>query len=145
MVHIIDRGRGPEVEGTRVTVYLVMDYLRAGDPPARIAAELALSEEQVQEAIAYINAQRDEVEPAYEAILKRVSQPNPDWIEAGSAKTWDELRRRIEARSTGEPGACSSWPITTSRGRRHPSAHLESAENFAWLDTCSIRNRSRNA
>jgi uncharacterized protein (DUF433 family) len=103
VVRIIDRGRGPEVEGTRVTVYLVMDYVRAGDPPARIAAELELSEEQVQQAIEYINAHRDEIEPAYEAILQRVGQPNPDWVEAGSAKTWDELRRRIEARSTGEP------------------------------------------
>jgi len=24
---IIDRGRGPEIEGTRITVYDVMDYL----------------------------------------------------------------------------------------------------------------------
>ena len=26
---IIDRGRGPELEGTRITVYCVMDYIRA--------------------------------------------------------------------------------------------------------------------
>jgi uncharacterized protein (DUF433 family) len=102
-VRIIDRGRGPELEGTRITVYCVMDYVRAGDLPARIAQELNLSEQEVQEAIEYINAHRDEVEAAYEAILKRVSQPNPDWVEAGSASTWDELRRRIEARPTGEP------------------------------------------
>jgi uncharacterized protein (DUF433 family) len=102
-VCIIDRGRGPELEGTRVTVYLVMDYVRAGDPPSQIAQELDLSEEQVRAALEYINAHRDEVEAEYEAILKRVSQPNPDWVEAGAAKTWDELRRRIEARSGGEP------------------------------------------
>jgi uncharacterized protein (DUF433 family) len=100
---IIDRGRGPELEGTRITVYCVMDYLRAGDPPALIAQELELSEQEVQKAIDYISAHRDEVETAYEAILKRVNQPNPDWVEAGSAKTWDELRRRIEARTTGAP------------------------------------------
>ena len=78
-----------------------MDYVRAGDLPARIAQELDLSEQQVQEAIEYINAHRNEVEAAYEAILKRVSQPNPDWVEAGSANTWDELRRRNKARATG--------------------------------------------
>jgi uncharacterized protein (DUF433 family) len=100
---IIDRGRGPELEGTRITVYCVMDYLRAGDSPGRIAEALDLSEEAVQVAIDYISAHRDELEPAYQDILKRVSQPNPDWVEAGSARTWDELRRRIEARSTGEP------------------------------------------
>ena len=102
-MRIIDRGRGPELEGTRITVYCVMDDVRAGDPPAQIAQVLNLSEQEVQEAIEYINAHRDEVEAAHEAILKRVSQPNPDWVEAGSANTWDELRRRIEARTTGEP------------------------------------------
>ena len=100
---IIDRGRGPEIEGTRVTVYCVMDYVRAGDPPSQIAEDLDLSEQQVQAALEHINAHRDEVEAQYEAILKRVSQPNPDWVEAGSAQTWDELRRRIAARSRGEP------------------------------------------
>lgn len=100
---IIDRGRGPELEGTRVTVYCVMDYVRAGDPPSQIAEDLDLSMEQVQAALEYISAHRDEVEAQYEAILKRVSQPNPDWVEAGSAQTWDELRRRIAARSRGEP------------------------------------------
>ncbi|HZW29790.1 MAG TPA: DUF433 domain-containing protein [Isosphaeraceae bacterium] len=105
---IIDRGRGPELDGTRITVYCIMDYVRAGDPPARIAEDLDLNEEQVQAALEYINAHRDEVEAQYEAILKRVSQPNPDWVEAGAARTWDELRRRIEARSAGEPAHARS-------------------------------------
>lgn len=100
---IIDRGRGPEIEGTRVTIYRIMDFVRAGDPRARIAGELNLTEEQVGEALAYIDAHREEVEAGYAAILKRASQPNPEWVEAGAAKTWEELRRRIEARSPGEP------------------------------------------
>ena len=99
---IIDRGRGPELEGTRVTVYRVLDYARAGDPPSLIAHELDLSEEQVRVALEYINAHRAEVEAQYEAILKRVGQPNPDWVDANAAHTWEELRRRIEARSRGE-------------------------------------------
>jgi uncharacterized protein (DUF433 family) len=94
-VRVIDRGRGPELEGTRVAVYRVMDHVRAGDPPSRIAEELDLSDEQVRAALGYIDAHRDEVEAEYEAILNRVNQPNPDWVEAGAAKTWDELRRRI--------------------------------------------------
>ena len=102
-VRIIDRGRGPELEGTRVTVYCLMDHVRAGDPPSRIAEELDLSEEHVRAGLEYIDAHRDEVEARYEAILNRLSQPNPEWVEAGAAKTWDELRRRIEARSSGEP------------------------------------------
>jgi hypothetical protein len=34
---IHDRGRGPEIRGTRVTVYSILDYLTAGWPPPRIA------------------------------------------------------------------------------------------------------------
>jgi uncharacterized protein (DUF433 family) len=100
---IIERGRGPEIEGTRVTVYRIMDFVRAGDPPGQIAEELVLTDEQVRVALDYINAHRDQVEAEYATILQRVSQPNPEWVEAGSAKTWEELRRRIEAGSQGEP------------------------------------------
>ena len=42
--HIIDRGRGPEIEGTRVTIYRIMDFVRAGDSRDRIAAELDLTD-----------------------------------------------------------------------------------------------------
>jgi uncharacterized protein (DUF433 family) len=100
---IIDRGRGPELEGTRVTVYRVMDFVRAGESPHCIAEELDLTDEQVKAALDDIEAHRDRIEAEYDAILKRVSQPNPDWVEAGSAKTWEERRRRIDARSQGEP------------------------------------------
>jgi len=99
---IIDRGRGPELEGTRVTIYCVMDYVRAGDPPSRIAEELELTDDQVQLALGYIDTHRCEVESAYDAIVKRGNEPNPDWVDEGSAKTWEELRRRIESlRGTG--------------------------------------------
>ena len=51
---IIDRGRGPEIEGTRVTVYRIMDFVRDNSPRERIASELRLSMEQVEVALAYI-------------------------------------------------------------------------------------------
>jgi uncharacterized protein (DUF433 family) len=42
---IIDRGRGPELAETRVTVYQIMDFLHEGSSAERIAAELHLTEE----------------------------------------------------------------------------------------------------
>jgi uncharacterized protein (DUF433 family) len=92
---IIDRGRGPEVEGTRVTVYRIMDYLREGSTPERIAAELDRTADQVQVALAYIADHREEVEQEYEAILQRVRQPNADWVEEERAATPEALRNRI--------------------------------------------------
>jgi uncharacterized protein (DUF433 family) len=97
---IIDRGRGPEVEGTRVTVYRIMDYLREDSTPDRIASELELTGDQVAAALAYITAHRRDVEDEYERILQRVRQPNPAWVEAGRPATPEELKRRILARRT---------------------------------------------
>jgi uncharacterized protein (DUF433 family) len=101
-VRINHRGRGPEIQGTRVTVYRVMDYVRAGDPPECIAEELGLTEEQVRGALQYIDDNRAEVDAAYDAVMSRVNQRNPEWVEEGSARTWDELRQRLMARSAGE-------------------------------------------
>jgi uncharacterized protein (DUF433 family) len=40
---IINRGRGPEIEGTRITVYDVLDYTKHGWHRDRIAALFRLS------------------------------------------------------------------------------------------------------
>jgi uncharacterized protein (DUF433 family) len=95
---ITDRGRGPEIEGTRVTVYRILDYVREGSPAERMAAELDLTSEQVQAALAYIADHRQAVEAEYEQILLRAKQANPAWVDAARAKTPEELRQRILAR-----------------------------------------------
>lgn len=101
---IIDRGRGPEVEGTRITVYDVMDYVVAGDEPEAIAAALRLDPEQVHAALRYIGAHRAEVEVAYRAIMERLRQPNPEWVTAGAARNWEELRDRRRTRAREASG-----------------------------------------
>ncbi len=47
---IIDRGRGPEIAGTRITVYDVWDYRKEGRYPTAIALTLRISSAQVQAA-----------------------------------------------------------------------------------------------
>lgn len=44
---IIDRGRGPELAGTRITVYDIMDYTRNDWDPKSIAIVLGLSSDEV--------------------------------------------------------------------------------------------------
>jgi uncharacterized protein (DUF433 family) len=95
---IIDRGRGPEIAGTRVTVYRIMDFLRAGSPSEQIARQLDLTSDQVQIALEYIDAHRGEVEAAYEAILGLARRSNPQWVEDRLSKSPEELRERLEAR-----------------------------------------------
>lgn len=96
---IFDRGRGPEIVGTRITVYRIMDFVRDNSPPEEMASELRLSMEQVQAALAYINAHRQDVEAEYEKILAR-PRKNPEWVEALMSKSVEELKQRILARAS---------------------------------------------
>jgi uncharacterized protein (DUF433 family) len=97
-VNIIDRGRGPEIEGTRITVYHVMDFLKHGDSPESIARDLRISVEEVQAALDYIAAHRQEVDAEYVKIIQRVNRGNPPWVQAMLAKSPEELRQRLAAR-----------------------------------------------
>lgn len=95
---IINRGRGPEIEGTRITVYRIMDFVRDHCSMTTIADELGLSEAQVQTTLDYIATNRSEVEAEYDQLLLRLQQGNPPHIQAGRAKSLEELKRRIHAR-----------------------------------------------
>jgi uncharacterized protein (DUF433 family) len=97
---IINRGRGPEIEGTRVTIYRIMDFLSEGSSAARMAAELELTDEQVRAAVSFIAAHRQEVEQEYAKILERVQQPNPAGADVGKARSAEELKKRILARTS---------------------------------------------
>lgn len=95
---IIDRGRGPAVAGTRVTVYRIMDFVREGISAGDIATALHLTEEQVCVALDYIAVHRRTVEAEYAKILQRVQQRNPPHVEAGQVASPDALKQRIRAR-----------------------------------------------
>jgi len=68
---IIDRGRGPEIAGTRITVYDVVDYLQEGWRYDQIAGLFRLPPEDIQAALQYIEDHKDEVMIAYQQILAR--------------------------------------------------------------------------
>ncbi len=79
---IFNRGRGPEIVGSRITVYDIMDYLEPGWPAPAIAWWLRLTVPQVEAAIAYIEAHRAEVEEDYQTILERCKRGNPPALQA---------------------------------------------------------------
>src|SRR5260370_25182899 len=98
---IINRGRGPEIAGTRITVYDIMDYYTQGWHHTRIAAWLRLSSAEVQAAIRYIEEHKDEVTANYQKILERCARGNPpelhaqlDAISAEAQARFAELRRQ---------------------------------------------------
>jgi uncharacterized protein (DUF433 family) len=71
---IIDRGRGPEIEGTRITIYDVMDYWHEGWRAEQIAGLFRLPLEDIQAAIHYIEAHADEAMADYRRIIERHTQ-----------------------------------------------------------------------
>jgi uncharacterized protein (DUF433 family) len=101
---IIDRGRGPEISGTRITVYDIMDYYTKGWHHATIAATLGLSSAQVLAAIDYIEAHKAKVTTEYQVMLDRDAKGNPpelqaklDAIHAKYQPLWEQLRREAAA------------------------------------------------
>ena len=100
MHRIIDRGRGPEIEGTRITVYDILDYYKQGWHHTAIAAWLRLSSAEVLAAIEYIERHKEEVLANYQKILDRCARGNPpevqaklDAIHAECQARWAERRR----------------------------------------------------
>jgi len=95
---VVDRGDGPKIEGTRITVYTVLDYLRAGRTRDWIAALLHLSSDQVQAAMDYIRDHDTQVNAEYKAIVARIEKGNPAQVEeqlrANRAKVTARLSRQ---------------------------------------------------
>jgi uncharacterized protein (DUF433 family) len=79
---IIDRGRGPEIEGTRITVFDIWDYARQNWHRDAIAATLRLSSTQIAAALAYIDEHKDDVLAQYEQILERERRGNSPELKA---------------------------------------------------------------
>jgi uncharacterized protein (DUF433 family) len=107
---IIDRGRGPEIDGTRITVYTIMDFFPYTRSAECIAEHLELTVEQVQAALDYIREHRQEVDDEYEKIMARIKRGNPPWITATLAKSPDELRQRLLARNAAVGASSDSKP-----------------------------------
>lgn len=69
---IIRTERGLTISGTRITLYDVMDYLENQYPPKFIQGLFELTDEQINVALAYIEANRATIEAEYQIVLKEV-------------------------------------------------------------------------
>ena len=82
MPDIINRGRGPEIAGTRITVYDVLAYHLDGWHHTAIAGTLRLSSAEVLSALRYIEEHREEVLARYQALAERAARGNPPEVQA---------------------------------------------------------------
>jgi uncharacterized protein (DUF433 family) len=92
---IVKTGRGPEIAGTRITVYDVIPYYEAGDHRDLIAVTLSLSSDQVEAATRYIEEHRDEVMASYEKNMERIRRGNPPELQAKLDAAHERLQARL--------------------------------------------------
>jgi uncharacterized protein (DUF433 family) len=100
---IIKTGRGPEIAGTRMTVYDVIEYYKTGWHRDMIAAILSLSSQQVEAAIRYIEENHDEVMASYEKNMERIRRGNPpelqEKLDAGHERFLAKVKELHESKS----------------------------------------------
>ncbi len=76
---IIRTERGLTIAGTRITIYDVMDHLKAGWTFKLIPNWLPLTEEQLDAALSYIDSNRTEVEAEYQTVLQEAQEMREYW------------------------------------------------------------------
>ena len=76
---VVRTSRGLSIAGRRLTLYSIMDYLRAGWPPHLIRDEFNLTDKQMNDVIEYITAHRDQVEQEYQAMLQQAEENRRYW------------------------------------------------------------------
>ncbi|MGH9848113.1 MAG: DUF433 domain-containing protein [Blastocatellia bacterium] len=72
---IVELPRGPSIAGTRITVYSVMDYIKANRSKEYILEMMpAITETQLDAVYEYIEQHKEEVERDYAEILRRTEE-----------------------------------------------------------------------
>ncbi len=110
---IIRTERGLTIAGTRITLYDVMDYVKAQYPPKFIRAMLSLTDEQVNAALSYIETHRGEVEAEYQIVLKEAEELRQYYEEQNR-----DLIARISAKPP-KPGMEAAWEKLQAQKAKH--------------------------
>ncbi len=78
---VVRTGRGLTIAGTRITLYSVMDYIKADWPPKLIKDMYDLTDQQIAGVLAYIETNRDQVESEYQIVLQNAEENRRYWTE----------------------------------------------------------------
>jgi uncharacterized protein (DUF433 family) len=67
------------VKGSRMTLYFIMDFLKAGWPPHLLRDQLLLTEEQMQNVLDYIATNRETFEAEYAKVVQQCAERERYW------------------------------------------------------------------
>lgn len=78
---VVRTDRGLSIAGTRITLYSIMDYVKAGKPPELIRDHFRLTIKQTTEVLDYIEKHRVEIEAEYQQVLREAEEERRYWEE----------------------------------------------------------------
>jgi uncharacterized protein (DUF433 family) len=78
---IVQTGRGPSIKGTRLTIYSLMEYLKDGWTPKHTAQWFNLTPEEMEEVMAYLKANEEELEKQYAEVMRKAEEQERYWRE----------------------------------------------------------------
>lgn len=81
---IIRTERGLTISGTRITLYDIMDLLKVEYPPKLIRNKFHLTDEQIEAALSFLEANRTQVEAEYQEVLRTREEIRQYWEERNS-------------------------------------------------------------
>lgn len=85
---VIRTERGLTIAGTRITLYDILDYLKADWPPSLIGDWFDLTDIQLADVLDYIEAHAADVEDEYQQVLEQAQNTRSYWE--------DRNRERLE-------------------------------------------------
>jgi uncharacterized protein (DUF433 family) len=85
-VPIIRTERGLTIEGTRTSLYDIIDLLKADYPPKLIGDTFNLTKAQINAALAYIAANPGQIEGEYQDVLQTRAEIRHYWDERNAVR-----------------------------------------------------------
>lgn len=110
---IVRTERGLTISGTRITLYDVMDYVKAQYPSKFIRGLFNLTDEQMNAALSYIETNRAEVEAEYQIVLQEAEELR---------QYYEDRNRDLIARLSikpPRPGMEAAWEKLRAQKAKH--------------------------
>src|SRR4051812_3576456 len=99
------------ISGTRISVYYVYYYLRAGRTPKEVLEILPITEPELQVALDYIRTHEAEVREVHEQIETRIAKGNPPEIMAKLAHTRAKMQAWLEQHRQAKESGHEGHPV----------------------------------
>ncbi len=90
---VVKSSRGLSIAGTRITLYQIMDYVKAGHPPEMIRDHFRLTIKQTDDVLKYIEDHLAEVETEYQQVLEYAGEIRQYWEERNRERL-EKIRSR---------------------------------------------------